>query len=420
MRLTHRRPPFALAVALLAFCVIGPERAFPWQPNGTRLTSSPLAEMAPSLVPDGAGGAIAVWITYAEDGRTELRAQRLDVTGKSLWGSESVGVPICTAEGTRFHPSVIPDGSGGVFLGWFDQRIWAQAYVHHIAADGSPAHGWPVNGLRVAPSGGTQFEVSIAADGAGGIYACWRDQRSAQSIDVRLQRLTATGEIAVGWPVGGLKVTRIEGHQEQPTMTPDGTGGVIISWLDWRDEWDGCIGSPFGCGGDIYAQRILADGKVCPEWPRDGVPVCVATGRQDMPVILSDGNNGAILGWRDFRTGPEGANADVYAEHVTATGRVAWGSGSGIPIAALAGSQWYPLAVSDGNAGAFFLWEDRRPDAESLFYLNHVDPGGSVWTNGGLPVRGGDIDVYSSAILGADQRGGAYVALSGNQGGSSD
>ena len=413
MRVAYRTVASAWVLLLLTNFSPDVSSSFAWQAKGTRVTSNAGPDMEPSLISDGERGAIAVWTTHVADGRTEFRAQRLDPSGRLLWGPKDIGVPVCTAKGTRFHPSVIPDGSGGMFLGWSDQRLWSQAHAHRIAASGAPAVGWPVNGLRVAPTGGTQFQVTIAADGEDGMYICWRDQRSS-GIDIRLQRLTGSGEVATGWPADGLKVTSGTGFQEQPTMTPDGTGGVLMCWLDWRNERDECKGSRFACGGDIYAQRILANGTVSPGWPENGLPVCVVKGRQDFPVVLSDGEGGAIIGWRDYRTGLENADADVYAERVTSSARLAWGRGFGIPIAALQGSQWYPIAVSDGRKGAFLLWEDRRPEAESLFYLNHVDPGGNVWMNGGLPVRGeGVISVYSSGSLGADGVGGVYVAFSG-------
>src|SRR5688572_8257882 len=57
-------------------------------------------------------------------------------------------------------------------------------------------------------------------------------------------------------------------NQSNPTITSDGSGGAIITWLDFRG----------GTFYDIYAQRIDASGAV--RWTSDGVAICTAVGDQ--------------------------------------------------------------------------------------------------------------------------------------------
>jgi hypothetical protein len=49
-----------------------------------------------------------------------------------------------------------------------------------------------------------------------------------------------------------------------------------------------------------------------PRWTIDGVALCTAASDQIYPTIVSDGGEGAIVTWYDYRDG----NADVYAQHV--------------------------------------------------------------------------------------------------------
>ena len=82
-------------------------------------------------------------------------------------------------------------------------------------------------------------------------------------------------------PDGGAVCTAIN-SQVDPMVIPDGAGGTIIVWQDYRASV-----------ADVYVQRLNAYGV--PQWTADGVAVCVATGNQIAPMIVSDGAGGAIV-----------------------------------------------------------------------------------------------------------------------------
>ena len=55
-----------------------------------------------------------------------------------MWGAS--GVPVSTAPGDQQNPSLAPDGSGGAFVVWEDQRAGppeVDIYAQHINADGT-------------------------------------------------------------------------------------------------------------------------------------------------------------------------------------------------------------------------------------------------------------------------------------------
>ena len=58
----------------------------------------------------------------------------------------------------------------------------------------------------------------------------------------------------------------------------------MVAWVDRRRD-----------AGDIYAQRIAADGLVADGWPPNGVAVCTAVGAQDGVAIATDGAGGALI-----------------------------------------------------------------------------------------------------------------------------
>jgi hypothetical protein len=88
------------------------------------------------IVSDGSGGVISVW--YGEEG-TNAVAQRLDATGRKLWGPDGTTVPLRD----RQWSLAAPDGAGGVFISWsaaeFKGRELSEVsyYVQRVDVDGN-------------------------------------------------------------------------------------------------------------------------------------------------------------------------------------------------------------------------------------------------------------------------------------------
>src|SRR5512139_533528 len=87
----------------------------------------------------------------------------------------------------------------------------------------------------------------------------------------------------VRWAGNGVALCTATGNQQNPQIAPDGAGGAIVTWQDGRSG-----------GGDIYAQRVRADGTADPGWPAQGVALCTAAFNQTVPQIVTDGAGGAI------------------------------------------------------------------------------------------------------------------------------
>jgi hypothetical protein len=165
------------------------------------------------------------------------------------------------------------------------------------------------------------------------------------------------------------------GVQVNLVIVSDGAGGAIVAWMDGRSA-----ASDF----DIYAQHVLASGRVDPAWRADGTALCTAPGPQDSPKIASDGAGGAIVTWTDFRLGS--ANADIFAQHVPNSGVVdpAWPA-NGRALALAAGTQFDPAIVSDSARGAIVSWSDAR-DGQFDIYAQRVLGSGAIAT--GWPANG--------------------------------
>ena len=185
-------------------------------------------------------------------------------------------------------------------------------------------------------------------------------------------------------------------YQDRPQIVSDGTGGSIITWVDNRNP-------PLNSNGDIYAQRIGADGIV--EWTTDGVGVCNNLITQNNPQIISDGSGGAIIVWEDLRNN---FVHDIYAQRINSSGVVQW-TANGIPVCTAGGDQRLPMITTDGAGGAIITWYDERAGLISDIYAQRVNSNGIVqWTNNGVPLCPASTNQRDPKII-ADGSGGAII-----------
>jgi hypothetical protein len=142
---------------------------------------------------------------------------------------------VCDAPGEQSQPRLTADGFGGAWVVWKDQRsdLAGDLRCSHVLADGSFAPGFTSAGQELCTAPGVQGEVDMAGDGAGGFYAVWRDERSGNA-DIYAQHVLANGTLPSGWPANGRALTTAAGTQEQPAIASLAAGRVVIAWRDVR------------------------------------------------------------------------------------------------------------------------------------------------------------------------------------------
>jgi len=81
---------------------------------------------------------------------------------------------------------------------------------------------------------------------------------------------------------------------------------------------------------------------------------CNALEPQQSPQICTDGKEGAIITWMDYRE--IGGYAHIYAQRVDSTGSTNW-TNNGIVICNAFEFQQFPKICSDGQGGALITWQ---------------------------------------------------------------
>jgi hypothetical protein len=370
-----------------------------WTADGVAVCLGRYSQSFPVIAPDGSGGMIITWHDRRGGAYGELYAQRMNANGAAQWAADGIG--ICTAPNTQANPGMTSDASGGAIVAWQDFRSGTNNDIYAQRADSNGVIQWTVNGVPVCEAVNDQTNPQIAPDGSGGAIIIWQDYRGGTTADIYAQRVDAGG--IPQWAAGGVAICAAIGDQTGPEIVSDGSGGAIIAWEDFRG----------GSGSDIYAQRVSAGGAVL--WAADGIALCTAEYSQSLPRIAVDGSGGAIVVWQDPRGG---SNNDIYAQRVDASGGVQWTT-DGIAISTADYSQSFPEIIPDGSGGAIVAWEDHRAGGIGDIYAQRVDAGGGVqWTTDGVAVCTAVNDQESPQIA-SDGAGGGVIAWQDYRGGTS-
>lgn len=334
--------------------------ALSWVSSGVPVVTSPTGfdMLSPSLVLDGAGGVIVAWSDYRDSGTSQIDiwAQHFNSTGTRLWGAG--GISVTSALGVQFNPFMIADGSGGYYLAWEDYRSTTDydIYGQHLHADGVGL--WTTNGLALAatsddenkpnlvsggPSGGFflsfQYEDGLVrkvlvnrydstaglswsqpvglnlthdhsqpimvSDGNDGVFVAWQDLRAADS-QYYLQSFGPGGQHR--WSSSGVAAGPSTAGQNFGIIVPDGFGGALIAWEDYRNPTT-----------DIYAQRINAMGTRM--WNYEGNLVAAGNGSDKLLGGALDGQGGLVMAWNTNR---DGSQEDVHAQRVGIHGKLGY------------------------------------------------------------------------------------------------
>jgi len=193
-----------------------------WTTDGVPICTASGHQSGPTIVSDGLGGAIITWQDY-RSGNYDIYAQRVSSTGVVLWTTN--GVPICTASDDQWSPTIVSDGLGGAIITWRDFRGGSFGiYAQRVSSTGVVL--WTTNGVPICTASGGQWYPTIVSDGLGGAIITWQDYRSG-NYDIYAQRVSSTGVVL--WTTNGVPICTASGDQWYPTIVSDGLGGAIIT-----------------------------------------------------------------------------------------------------------------------------------------------------------------------------------------------
>jgi hypothetical protein len=378
-----------------------------WPASGIRLSTLGAWGDYPTIVPDGNGGAVVLFVVDAGD----VYAQRIDASGNLLWGV--TGALVCNAANLQYGCQLIADGNGGYIAAWDDARTANTARVYCQRLDASGARHWNVagNGVQLCPNSSFQLELKMTTDGAGGAIVVWRDQRATNG-DLYGRRIDASGTplgSANGFGIGTTGGTTLD---NPGAIISDGAGGAIVMWESSpRNRVQRITGTgtglwgaagialvdpgpgigvatslvPDGAGGaiatwqnqvgatatDIFCQRFAPDGSS--PWVSNPVTVCGAADDQYNPTAIADGAGGIIVAFFDGRAGRAYA-----AQRVDNTGQLLWNAPDGLILFSgpLGVTSYVSSIVPNGPGAAIFFFDNTTANARDILAMRVGTTGG--------------------------------------------
>ena len=329
----------------------------------------------------------------------------------AAWPPE--GSRLTGALGGAQRPSVVADGEGGAFVSWGQWDANPDkfhGYLQHVTASGEVAPGWPADGVLVGDGPGGGGAGVFVGDGTGGVYVVIVPLSADYAEnDLYLQRYTAAGAVQPGWPAGGVPVVVAPGIQGVVSVVGDGTGGV---WISWEDRAD-----PAQTRG--YFTHVLASGELAPGWPANGrvyqPDVAPLVGA---PRLLSAVDGGFLAYFRTSTASSFGASSAIRARCHGPDGEPSslWPTEATTVCPELLHPRG-GYVTSNGAGGVYVAWLDWR-NAQAGYddpdiYAQHVRGDGTLasgWPADGLPVAVFPGVTQQVVTLCEDGAGGVYIA----------
>lgn len=277
--------------------------------NGTNLWGKiqiPSSQAVISMCGDGVGGAYVLRDTtvlhYSPEG---VLTGQLDVASNPL----SKGIKLLSDKrdkwiwvgGELYHQP------GGLYVLWREAvDLGNNHYRYPLRAQWiNGGKKWGADGVELVDDIGTGGSsnyspfIEAARNGNDGLLVSWQkisNQLRVQSINNSgIKQWGSDGTVVVDPAIVGGNWSAPSNYCN--TITPDGTGGAILAWTDWRNA------GPDAADPDIYARRVSSDGSLL--WGSDVLlpPTIIgglAPGTQEAPIAVADGNGGALITFADY------------------------------------------------------------------------------------------------------------------------
>jgi len=323
-----------------------------WEANGIVIVAEPGAQTSHTADIDGAGGMIIGWKDGRIVGNADIWAQRISPNGDLHWGDGN-GIPICNQEDVQETPKVCPDGAGGAFFCWVDERNAEDTnkdiYMQRVNQDGELMWNNADAGVPLVTAIREQISNRIVLTEAGTVIVQWEDNRgNGQEYDVYAMRVNGVDAMVKQWePADGKPVVIADRNQTQARVYPDGEGGIYSIWEEEREH-------PYP-NLDIWGQRLNVNGD--PVWEENGIRICTSDKLQALPLVRNHAR-GVTMAWADQRNG----SLHMYGHLLSPNGEPIWDE-DGRPLCqGLSGNSIEPQLfprISGDNTFAV-MWLDGR------------------------------------------------------------
>jgi len=233
-----------------------------WPEHGAKLSELPGSAEGLSVSSAGEVGAstaLVTWRQVGERSQAALVAVLVPLAGSTGPPTQLTALVLAHSADAISDPVSVVQ-SGAFAVAWAERRGGqGSVRVQRVTATGSaPAAAWTQGGVSVASGAPGLNAPVLLPDAQSGWLVGWEDLPSSGS-DVRVQRLTASGQIVDGWPQDGVVAAGESGEQYAPSLAPDGSGGAVVTWSDATQESAGGFYLVTAAGMRLEVRLVRAD-----------------------------------------------------------------------------------------------------------------------------------------------------------------
>ncbi|MBF9220905.1 T9SS type A sorting domain-containing protein [Hymenobacter ruricola] len=389
-----------------------------WSPNPAQnlavRDAAATGEVTPRISPALNGGTWVAWFETVATTNYQMRLQLLDANGRAQFGAAGLLVSNQPQGSALFRYDLKTDNLGNAVLAFQDTRSGAnQCVAYKVSPTGQQL--WGATGIPLLdPNATSGLSPAIGFTFGNNVVIAWNSSGVANvahaSKWVSFQKLSPAG-VALGG------VNRVQDPVKK--YTRPGIIGMTINAFGADDvvmQYVEETGSGLGIS-TVFAQRFSTVGA--PVWAAPTRVSDKTIGFAAIPELVPDGSGGfyVLLGSGN----PANANlGDMYAQRVLADGTLPWGATgtellAGTATARIGGSLQYVAARNEVWA---VVNELNSTQSNSGFTVQRLDPAtGAVQLGpGGVPVMGVSASYYAAQTL-RDTGTGLIITYSENTGG---
>jgi hypothetical protein len=261
----------------------------------------------------------------------------------------------------QVQPKLLPLPNNSWYVSWFNNNPndpppnGYDVYYQMLSANG--VEQFPHDGVQVAKLTLSSTEdYGLDIDGNGNaLLAFLDDRKDPNNPQVTAAKMSASGQPL--WGPSGVALTWDPGFHAAPKIAATSDGGIVVAWT--KDS-------------SVVLQKLDANGN--PLWIGAtafdyGITISESGYNYSLADLHASDNGSVIVSW--VRNHGFGSNAYLYANKVSSSGHLLWGSGH-VKVFDGGSLQFgeFPYFVPDGAGGAVFSWYSNSPSLQ--VYAQHI------------------------------------------------
>jgi len=259
----------------------------------------------------------------------------------------------------QVQPKVRPLSNNGWYVSWFDADpngpppIGYDVYLQRLSPGG--VEKFRHDGIRVADlSNSSTEDYGLDVDTSGNALLAFLDTREGSNPQVTAAKMSPAGKAL--WGKLGVQLTKsATASYAAPKVAGTSDGNIVVAWTS---------------DSNVVLQKLDASGHAL--WG-NGIVLSESGYNYGLADLHAADNGSVIVSWT--RDSGFGTNRYLYANKLSAKGRLLWGKGH-VKVFDNGSLQFgeFPYFVPDGNGGAVFAWYTNGPTLQC--FAQHIRANG--------------------------------------------